>query len=618
MKLKKDLLLSDVFCVASGSMISSGLFVLPAIAYANLGGAVFLAYLAAGILVIPTVFSKAELSTAMPKAGGTYFFIDRSMGAGFGTLAGISAWFSLSFKSAFAFIGIGAFASLLLPDISMLEIKLISIACCLLFTVVNLLSVKHTGRFQTILVFGLISIVVYYIITSFPHISPDNYQPLFKGNFSTFLATVGLIFISYGGLTKVVSIAEEVDQPTVNLPRGILLSFFVVTTLYVLAVFVTVGLMGNQLMVDNNPVLTPLSLAAKKYSGSLGLGLLSVAAILAFLTTGNAGILASSRTPLAMSRDRLLPSLFSKIGTKHQTPYISILLTSLFMISVITFLDLEMLVKTASTLKLLLFAFVNISVIIMRESGIQNYRPKFKAPGYPWLQIAGILSYGILIFEMGYVPLVISGGFLCSGLLWYWLYGRIRTNRESAAVHLIRKITARELQAEPLENELREIVRERDGISKDRFDLIIENCEAVDITQYMEMEDFFKLISKHISPGLEIKPEEFFSSIMARENESTTVLTPFLAIPHIILKGEHKFNIILARSCPGIKFPGNSELVHAVFILAGSRDERNFHLQALAAFAQIVQNPDFENRWLKAPGAQALKDIILLGSRARI
>ena len=113
--LKKDLGLIDVFCIASGAMISTGLFVLPGLAFAKSGPAVILAYGLASLLIIPSVLAKAELSTAMPKAGGDYFFIDRSMGPVMGTIGGFAAWFSIAFKSAFALVGIGLFAMLFNP-----------------------------------------------------------------------------------------------------------------------------------------------------------------------------------------------------------------------------------------------------------------------------------------------------------------------------------------------------------------------------------------------------------------------------------------------------------------------------------------------------------------------
>ena len=108
----------DVFCIASGAMISSGLFILPGLIYAKVGPAVILVYILAGILILPALFAKAELTTAMPKAGGDYFFIERSMGSAAGTIGGFASWFSLSLKSAFSLVGIGVFATLINPNIT--------------------------------------------------------------------------------------------------------------------------------------------------------------------------------------------------------------------------------------------------------------------------------------------------------------------------------------------------------------------------------------------------------------------------------------------------------------------------------------------------------------------
>jgi APA family basic amino acid/polyamine antiporter len=116
--LKKELGLLEVFCIASGAMISSGLFILPGIAYVKTGSSVIISYLIASIIMIPTLLSKAELATAMPKAGGDYFFIDRSLGPAIGTIGGLASWFALSSKTAFALIGIGAFVQLFNPGLS--------------------------------------------------------------------------------------------------------------------------------------------------------------------------------------------------------------------------------------------------------------------------------------------------------------------------------------------------------------------------------------------------------------------------------------------------------------------------------------------------------------------
>ncbi len=93
MKLHRELGFWDVFCIASGAMISSGLFILPGLAYAKAGPAMIIAYALAGLMVIPAMLSKAELATAMPKAGGSYFFVERSLRTWAGTLVGLANWF---------------------------------------------------------------------------------------------------------------------------------------------------------------------------------------------------------------------------------------------------------------------------------------------------------------------------------------------------------------------------------------------------------------------------------------------------------------------------------------------------------------------------------------------
>ncbi|RKY79442.1 hypothetical protein DRQ07_06395, partial [candidate division KSB1 bacterium] len=558
MGLKKELGLPGVFSIAAGAMISSGLFVLPGLAYAKSGPAMILAYLLASVLILPSLFAKAELATAMPKSGGTYFYIERSLGPVFGTFGGLANWFSLSLKSAFALVGIGAFAVMLKPDISIFEIKMIAVFACIFFTVLNVVSVKVTGKVQVILVFVLISILVLYIGRGFISTHPDNYVPFMPNGLWSVVSTAGLVFVSFGGLTKIASVAEEVKNPSKNIPLGMMLAFFIVTFLYALSVGVTVGIVqGSEL----SGSLIPLSLGAEKLIGKAGSILLAVAAITAFITTANSGILTASRSPLAMSRDQLLPDIFSGLHKKFNTPYISILITSVFMVLVIVFLSIEDLVKTASTLMIILFTMVNLSVIIMRESKIQNYRPQFKVPLYPVTPILALTSYVFLLFEMGTVPLLSAALFFVIGWISYMLYSRPRVKRTSAIMHIVERITAKELKTKTLEEELKKIVIERDEIVEDRFDRIIKKCEVLDFDETMEIDTVFQKLSHVLSKRVSVDSKLLHSLFIVREKQSCTVIKPGLAIPHVIIPGNNQFDIVLVRSKKGIVFPGKDEPV---------------------------------------------------------
>jgi APA family basic amino acid/polyamine antiporter len=617
--LKKQLGLVDIFSIAAGAMISSGLFVLPAIAFSKAGPAVILSYLIASFLILPSVLSKTELATAMPMAGGTYFFVERSFGSLFGLFSGFANWFSLALKSAFAIVGMAVIIEVVLQmtfaiGLNQWHLKVIGVICCLLFMALNIVSVKHTSKVQVLLVGILLTILFLFVIAGSNSVKAFRFSNFLNRGWLKVLSTSGLVFISYGGLTKVASIAGEVKNPGRNLPSGMILAWFVVSLFYIGVVIVTVGVVDGQELAESY---VPISLAAEKFVGLPGFALLGIAAIAAFITTANGGILAASRSPMAMSRDRLLPLVLAQVNSRFATPHLSILLTGGFMIAAITFLDIESLVKTASTLMIILFILDNASVIIMRESRIQSYRPQFKSPLYPYLHIAAILVYCFLIIDMGKIPLMITAGFVVLSVLWYYLYVCKRVSRASAAMHIVERVTAKDLKTVTLENELRDILLERDEIIEDRFDKLIKECEILDIEGRKTAEEVFRTVSEMLAKRLDINEYVLFEKFLHREAEGGTVVQPGFAIPHVIVDGEKKFDVLLVRARDGIVFSQVSEPVRIMFILAGSRDERNYHLRALMAIAQIAQEKQFEDRWLTARDSEAIRNIILLSSRKR-
>ena len=253
----------------------------------------------------------------------------------------------------------------------------------------------------------------------------------------------------------------------------------------------------------------------------------------------------------------------------------------------------------------------------MRQSRLHNYQPLFKAPFYPYLQIVGIVGFGFLIYEMGLFQIGLSLAFIFIGLLWFWFYGRIRTNRDSALAHMLAGFSSKALRGHLLETELREIIRERDSIVADRFDEIVENAPILDIPNAIDMKELFHLASQKLAPILSESEKKIYELLLSREEESPTVLRDGLAIPHIIVSGDEKFVMLIVRCRNGIKFPDADKPVHTAFIIAGSRDQRNFYLRALAATIEISSAQKFDAKWMSAKNSTALKDILLLGKRRR-
>ncbi|MFA5340933.1 MAG: amino acid permease [Clostridia bacterium] len=611
-ELKKELNLLGIFCIATGAMISSGLFILPGLAFSMAGPAVIFSYLLAGIFCIPTVLSMAELSTAMPRAGGDYFYIMRGFGPLLGTVAGFSTWFSLSLKSAFALIGLGAY----LYTISNFSISSVAFIFCLIFIVLNLVGVKEAGRTQVFLVFGLLATLVIYILLALPKLNQENFSPFFTQGVSPIFSTASFVFISYAGLVKIAALAEEVKHPERNIPLGMIFSLVVVSFLYAAVIFVTVGVMNpEELQVS----LTPVSDSAFIAGGIFLKIIISYGAVLAFITTANAGIMSASRYPLSMSRDNILPHIFQRISSKFKTPYISILATGLFMGAAILFLKLELLVKVASTVLILLYIFSNLTVVLFRESKISSYKPKFRSPFYPYMQVFGILGGLFLLIEMGSFIIFLTAVFIFLVAAWYKVYVQKRAKQDSALMYTLEKLVAndKELASENLLTELKDIVIQRDQIIEDRFHKLITESQILDINGPITAEELFRKVSLLLSEGLAVvDPQELVGKFMAREKESSTFLRKGLAVPHVIVPGSGVFKIVLVRAKAGVIFP-NDELAHIVFILAGSLDERNLHLKALAAIAQITYSAEFDKLWFSASRKEELRNIVLLAERKR-
>lgn len=615
--LKKELGTLELFCIASGAMISSGLFILPALAFEEAGPAVIISYVIAALIVIPAMLTQTELATAMPRSGGTYFFVHRSLGPLFGTFAGFANWLSIALKSAFALVGIGIFLEPLVPFVSPFTVKIIASGFTLLFMFLNIFSVKESGKFQVILVIMLIAVLIFFNATSSlsSQFSFERFTPFNPKGWDSVIMVSGMIFISFGGLTKIASVAEEVRNPGRVIPLGMFTAFIVVTIFYALSVFTTIGVLDSQTLMQSR---TPLSSAAEAVLGQPGFLILSIAAMTAFITTANAGLLAASRTPMAMSRDNLLPPFFAKVSVRFGTPIVSIIITAVFMLIVILFLDLKHLVKVASTMMLILFAFVNVSGILMRTSRLTSYRPQFKAPLFPVIQILGAAIYLVLIADMGLIPLILTGGFFLLSIIWYFAYSRSRIKKDSALIHIVERITSKEIRSEELTNELKDILLERDELEVDRFHQIIEQATIMDVQDgVVDREDLFSVIAKEFARKFNLEAKEVSRLLHEREEQSTTVIQPGLAIPHVIVPGEKLSDIVVIRSKKGILFTEGKEPVRIVFALAGSKDERNFHLQALMAIAQIVQDKDFKKRWMKVSSKEELRHLILLAQRVR-
>ncbi|KAA9396388.1 amino acid permease [Haloarcula sp. CBA1130] len=439
-ELERDLSLSSVLAISIGAMIGSGIFILPALALEIAGPAVILAYALAGLLVVPAALSKSEMATAMPEAGGTYIYIERGMGPLLGTIAGVGTWFSLSFKGALALVG-GVPYLLLLFD---LPLKPVALGLAAVLILINVIGAKQTGRLQVVIVVVMLAALGWFAAGSAPSVQSANYANFFADGIGGLLAATGLVFVSYAGVTKVASVAEEVENPGRNIPLGILGSLAFTTVLYVAIVAVLVGVTDPGSVAGS---LTPVAVAAEATLGRTGVIVVILAAILALISTANAGILSSSRYPFAMSRDQLAPPSLSTVSERFGTPVASITLTGMVLLVMIAFVPILEIAKLASAFQILVFGLINLAVVAFRE-GSTEYDPEFTSPLYPWMQIFGAITGLLLLTQMGTVALVGAAVIIVASIGWYLFYVRSRVSREGAATDAVRRRVGRDVLTE--------------------------------------------------------------------------------------------------------------------------------------------------------------------------
>ncbi len=426
--LERELGLTSIIAISMGAMIGSGIFILPGIAMAETGPSVIYAFIIAGLLVFPAAISIAELGTAMPEAGGDYIFIERGLGSAAGTIAGLGTWLMLMFKGALALVG-GMFyleALFILPSVESVAIVLGTI-----LILINIFGVKQTGGLQVVMVIVMVIILSLFVLVSLSKVEYHRFTPMFTGGFGGVMTATLMVLISYGGVTKVAAVAEEIRNPERNLPLGLMLSLFVTTGLYALIVFVLVGIIdGPELAGSNMPMVDGI----EPSFGILGVIFIVVAAMLALVSTANAGILTASRYPFALSRDKLIPAFFANISKRYNTPITAILVTGVAMLLIILMLPVEEIAKTAGSFQIVVYILVNVALIAFRVRKPNWYKPKFKSPAYPVIQIFGVLSGLVLLSQMDTLPLIGGVGIFVIGTLWYLFYGRKYVEPERTSV----------------------------------------------------------------------------------------------------------------------------------------------------------------------------------------
>ncbi|WP_139490914.1 amino acid permease [Brevibacillus dissolubilis] len=432
--LKKDLGAFDLTMLGIGAIIGTGIFVLTGVAAAHHAGpALVLSFVLSGLACVFAALCYAEFASTVPVSGSAYTYSYATFGE---LLAWILGWdLILEYgvaASAVASGWSGYFQGLIgglgvhLPTALTSAydpakgtyIDVPAIVIVFLITLLLNRGVKKSAKFNTIMVLIKIAVVVLFIAVGAFYVKPENWSPFMPFGFSGVATGAATVFFAYIGFDAVSTAAEEVRNPQKDMPIGIIASLAVCTLLYIIVSLILTGIVPYDLLGVKNPVAFALQYIHQDWVA----GFISLGAIAGITTVLLVFLYGQSRLFYAISRDGLLPKVFSRVNEKTQTPVLNSWITAAFVMFFAGVVPLNKLADLTSIGTLFAFILVSVGVIVMRKTQ-PDLKRAFRVPLVPLIPILAILSCGYLTAQLPSTTWIGFGVWLVIGLVIYMVYG---------------------------------------------------------------------------------------------------------------------------------------------------------------------------------------------------
>jgi APA family basic amino acid/polyamine antiporter len=300
-------------------------------------------------------------------------------------------------------------------------------------TAILISGTQQSATVNSIIVFLKVSVLVLFIIVGWRYMDPENHHPLLPpntGSFGSFgwsglLAAAGMIFFAYIGFDAVSTAAQETRKPQRDMPIGIIGSLVVCTILFIAYSFVLTGVVNYREL----NVAAPLALALDRIPHPFLATAMNLAVLAGLTSVILVMLLGQSRVFFAMSKDGLLPGVFSTVHPRFRTPWRCNLMLMLFVSLFSAFAPIAIVGAMTSIGTLFAFCIVCLGIVVMRRTHPEVRRP-FKTPWVPFVPVTGALCNFGLMLGLGlsnWARLVV---WLVLGLAFYFSYGRAHSHLE--------------------------------------------------------------------------------------------------------------------------------------------------------------------------------------------
>jgi basic amino acid/polyamine antiporter, APA family len=375
--------------------VGSGIFALPGLAVAKLGGAAPLAYLACALVMAGVVLCFAEAGSRVSLTGGAYAYVEVALGPLLGFVAGVMLLFTgLTAGAAVAVAfaeSVGAFFGT--KPVWLSPLVMVTVIATLVW--INVRGVRGSARTVEIMTVAKLLPLTLFVLVGAAFVKPAHLAWGSAPSLSSVLGTAGIVIFAFSGIESALTPSGEVRAPARTVPRASILALTAATALYLAVQWVALGVKGTALAQSD---VTPLAQAAGVFAGAAGRSIMLAAASVSMLGYLSGNLLAVPRSLFAFGRDGFLPRAFSSVHPRYHTPHVAVVIYALVILAMALSGTFQQLAVFANLTAFVLYILCAVGVWVLRRRDVRTAGEPFLLPGGPIIPLAVcVLCAGLLI-----------------------------------------------------------------------------------------------------------------------------------------------------------------------------------------------------------------------------